>query len=312
MELDPLNVDYRITYARMIYEMEDDQAAVGYLLGLIPEFGENPRLLGEIATFYFRAGKVKDFQDYKKKLEKLPVRDKALYEFLIKAALLDERYREIPQLVEEIIKIDPGDLESMMTAGRVLFETGKPAEAAVWMKRIRERLPTYPKVQYYQAKINFLLGQIDDPKDSAGNPLLDENKEPVLGALSQIQGEMKVNGESDHSLVLIAEIHAQQGDLVLAEQFYKKAQKLNSRSYDALMGLADISTKRNNFDLALDLYKKALAQRSDEPVIHKRIGDVYRLLGQGTLAIEAYKLYLEMNPEAADRKQIDAYIQLMQ
>lgn len=30
------------------------------------------------------------------------------------------------------------------------------------------------------------------------------------------------------------------------------------------------------------------------------------------LAIESYKLYLEMKPEAQDKKQIEAYIQLMQ
>jgi tetratricopeptide (TPR) repeat protein len=78
------------------------------------------------------------------------------------------------------------------------------------------------------------------------------------------------------------------------------------------MGLADISTKRNNFDLALDLYKKAMNVKGDEPLIHKKIGDVYRLLGQGALAVESYKLYLEMNPEASDKSQIESYINLMQ
>lgn len=53
-------------------------------------------------------------------------------------------------------------------------------------------------------------------------------------------------------------------------------------------------------------------EKSDEPIIHKKVGDVYRLLGQGTLAMEAYKLYLDMNPEAPDKKQIEAYIKIMQ
>ncbi|MFL5782984.1 MAG: tetratricopeptide repeat protein, partial [Bacteriovoracaceae bacterium] len=183
IELDPVKPDYRISYARLLYETEDDQAAVGYLIGLMNDFGENPKILGEIATLYYKSGKLKDFTDYKKKLEQLPTRDKALYEFLIKAAVLDERYSEVPVLVEELLKIEPGDLEAMMTAGKVLFENEKYSEAAVWFKRLWERMPTYPKVLYYIARIKFLIGEIDDPVDAQGNPVF-ENGQKKLGAMT--------------------------------------------------------------------------------------------------------------------------------
>ncbi|MGE3608877.1 MAG: tetratricopeptide repeat protein [Bacteriovoracaceae bacterium] len=293
MELDPNNPDYRIAYAKILYETQDDQAAIGYLLSILNEFGENPKVLGEIATFYYRAGKVKDFQDYKQKLEKLPVKDKAFYEFLIRSALLDERYDEIPGLVESLIQIEPGDLESMMTAGRVLFENGKLVEAAKWFKRVQDKLPTYPKVQYYIARILFLSKDFDK-------------------ALEEVKKDMKDNGENDADLVLMAQIYVEKGDFVEAENLYKKAQKINSNSYDALVGLADLSTKRNNYELALDLYKKAMKLKSDEPIIHKKIGDVYRLLGQGSLAIESYKLYLEMDPDTPQKGQIESYIKIME
>lgn len=293
IELDPVNPDYRILYARMIYETQDDQAAIGYLLEQLEEFGESPKLMAEIAIFFFRSGRVKDFQDYKAKLAKLPTKDKSLYEFLIKAALLDERYTDVPELVEELLKIEPGDLENMMVAGKVLFESGKLVEAAHWFKRVKDKLPSYPQVQYYTARIKFLSGDIE-------------------GAFTEVNEDLKDNGETDDSLVFLGRIYEEKGDLIAAENTYKKAQKINPRSYDALVGLADLSTKRNNFDLALDLYKRAQTQRSDEPIIHKKIGDVYRLLGQGALAIEAYKLYLDMNPEARDKNQIESYIRLMQ
>lgn len=312
MELDPVNPDYRISYARVLYETEDDQAAIGYLLGLMNDFGENPKVLGEIATLYYKSGKLKDFQDYKSRLEKLPTKDKALYEFLIKAAILDERFSEVPRLVEELLKIEPGDLEAMMTAGKVLFENDKYSEAAQWFKRLWLRMPTYPKVLYYIARIKFLAGEVDDPVDAQGGAVFDENKERKLGALSLVKNDIKENGESDIALVFLADIYVKKGDLIQAENHYKKAQKLNPKSYEALVGLADLSTRRNNFDLALDLYKKAMKQKGDEPILHKKIGDVYRLLGQGTLAIEAYKLYLEMDPEAFDKTQIEKYINLMQ
>ena len=293
MELDPVNIDYRIAYSKIVYEQQDDSSAIGYLLGLLNEFGENPRILSEIAVFYYRAGKIKDFQVYKEKLEKLPTKDKSLYEFLIRAALLDERFDEIPNLVEQLIAIEPGQLEAMMTAGRVLYENGKLVEAAKWFKRIQEKLETYPKVQYYIAKIKYLSKDFD-------------------GAMKDVEADLKANGDNDADLTLMAQIFVEKGDLILAENMYKKSQKINPKNFDALMGLADLSTKRNNFDLALDLYKKAMIEKGDQPIIHKKIGDVYRLLGQGALAVESYKLYLEMNPEAPDKSQIQSYINLMQ
>src|SRR5690606_31342574 len=83
IELDPVNPDYRIAYAKLIYETQDDRAAIGYLLSLLDEFGESPKILAEIAIFYYRAGRVRDFQNYKEKLEKFHSKDRTLYEFLI-------------------------------------------------------------------------------------------------------------------------------------------------------------------------------------------------------------------------------------
>jgi tetratricopeptide (TPR) repeat protein len=293
MELDPVNADYRIAYAKIVYEQQDDMSAIGYLLGLLDEFGENPKVLSEIAIFYYRAGKTKDFLAYKEKLEKMPVKDKSLYEFLIKAALLDERFDEIPILVENLLAIEPGEIEAMMTAGRVLYENGKLVEAAKWFKRIQEKLESYPKVQFYIAKIKYLSKDYD-------------------GALKEVEADLKANGDNDADLTLMAQIYTEKGDLIKAETLFKQSQKINPKAYDSLVGLADISSKRNNFELALDLYKRAMLEKSDESEIHRKIGDVYRLLGQGVLAVESYKLYLEMNPEASDKSNIEKYINLMQ
>jgi tetratricopeptide (TPR) repeat protein len=293
IELDPLNPEYRIAYARLIYETQDDLAAIGYLLSLKDDFPDHPRIMSEIAIFYYRSGKVKDFQDFKTKLENLHSSDRALYDFLIKAALLDDRFQDIPALVSKLLEIEPGDLESMMTAGRVLFENGKLVEAAEWFKKVQDRLPTYPKVLFYIAKIDFLSGNIDEAK-------------------RKIEQNIKENGETDDDLVFLAEIMVKKDNVIEAENLFKRAQKINGKSYLALVGLADLSTKRNNHDLALDLYKRAIKLRSDDPIVHKKIGDVYRQLGQGALAIESYKMYLEMNPEAPEKTNLENYINLMQ
>jgi tetratricopeptide (TPR) repeat protein len=261
-------------------------------LSLKEDFGEDAKVMSEIAIFYYRSGKLKDFQDIKARMEKEHSTDKALYEFLIKAALLDEKSLEIPPLVEKLIAIEPGELEQMMTAGKVLFEAGKIADAAKWFARVKAKMSSYPKIHYYMAKIDYLSGDTDS-------------------ALKLIDEGMKANGENDDDLVLQAQIYQTKDKLVEAENLYKRAQKINPKSYDAIVGLADLSTKRNNHDLALDLYKRATKLRQDEPMVHKKIGDVYRQLGQGALAIESYKLYLDMDPESPHKSNLEAYINLM-
>ena len=293
MEIDPMNPDYRIAYAKLLYETQDDRAAIGYLLSFKDSFGPNPKVLSEIAIFYYRAGKLKDFLDIKRQLEKEYSTDKNFYEFLIKSAQMDDRLLEIPQLVEKLLEIEPGSLEYMMIAGQSLFESGKLVEAATWFKRVRDKLPTYPKVLYFIAKIDFLSGDVE-------------------GAVKKIEENIKTNGESVDDLVFLAEIQLQKNNISEAEVFFKKAQKINANSFEAVVGLADVSIKMSNLDGALDLYTTAKKLRPEEAIIHKKMGDVYQLLGQGDLAIESYKRYLDMDPESPHKVQIQSYINKMQ
>lgn len=293
IELDPSNPTYRIAYAKIIHETQDATSAIGYLLSLDTEFPDNPEILSEVAILYYRNGQIKDFEEIKSRMEKLPGKDKTLYSFLIKAALLDEKYNDIPALAEKILEIEPGDLEAMMTAARVLFETGKLIDATKWFLRLQEKLPSYPKLRFYLARIRLLNKEHDK-------------------AIEILKEDLKENGETDDALALLGQIYFDKGELVEAENYFKRTQKINARSYDALMGMAELSFRRNNLDQALDLFRKAQQQKSDDPTIHKKIGDVYRQMGQGALAVEAYKLYLELSPEAPDKPQIDTYLRMMQ
>lgn len=293
IELDPSNPTYRTAYAKIIHETQDATSAIGYLLSLDQEFPDNPEILSEVAILYYRNGQIKDFQEIKAKMEKLPGKDKTLYTFLIKAALLDEKYDDIPPLAEKILEIEPGDLEAMMTAGKVLFETGKLVEATKWFLRLQDQLPSFPKLRFYLAKIRLINKEFDK-------------------AIEVLKEDLKENGETDDALALLGKIYFDKGELVEAENYFKRTQKINPRSFDALLGMAELSFRRNNLDQALDLFRKAQQQKPDDPTIHKKIGDVYRQMGQGALAVEAYKLYLELSPESPDKPQIETYIRMMQ
>lgn len=295
MELNPDYIEYKISYAAIIYETDGADKAVDYLFGLRSQHPNNPAILGEIAIYYYRAGKNQQFLDTKADIEKLPRKDSRVYRFLIRAAMIDEKYDDAVKYTEELLKLEPGDLEVMMETGKMLMSLKRYKEAAGWFVKVRERLPTYPRVGFYKAKIELYV------------------KNPEQ-ALADVREDMKMNGEYEEGLNLVGDILFDAAEFVSAEGEYKKALRLNSRSYGALRGLADVAAKKGQLDIALDLYKRALTEikETQEPSIHRKIGDVLRLTGQGRLAIESYQLYLKLEDTAPDKSQVEEYIRILE
>ena len=89
IDLDPENVYYRAEYARVLYELDSVETAIGYLRDILENHPEDPKILGEIAIYYYRSGQVENFEKYKAKVQNLLVKDIDFYEFLIRAATLE-------------------------------------------------------------------------------------------------------------------------------------------------------------------------------------------------------------------------------
>ena len=122
------------------------------------------------------------------------------------------------------------------------------------------------------------------------------------------QKEKSLNPKLEYGYLLLGEIYEKKGKLDDAIRSYKLAQTQNNRSLIALKSLANIYFKKNNMEKALDLYMKGAKVSPSDASIRKKLGDVYKKLGQGVLANESYSLYLELNPDARDRKVIESYI----
>lgn len=295
MELNPNYIEYKLAYAAIIYEVDGADKAIDYLFGLLNQFPQNPSILGEIAIYYHRAGKNQQFLDTKKDIEALPVRDPRVYRFLVKSSMLDERWDEAVKYTEELVKLEPGDLSAMMDIAKMLMQLKRYKDAAVWFVRIREKLPSYPRVGYYKALIELYVGNPDQ-------------------ALADVREDMKINGEYEDGVNLVGDILFKKEEFNAAEGEYKKSLRINTRSYGAIRGLADVAFKRGQLDIALDLYKRAITEMRgfSEPDVHRKLGDVYRLLGQGSLAIDSYQVYLKLVPDAADKGIIEQHIRVLE
>lgn len=293
MDLDPANVDYRVAYGEIVYEQEGANSAIGYLYDVLEDFKDNSKLLGAIGIYYYKSGQIKMFETTKEKLLKLPRTDGALFEFLIKAAKLDQNNEAVVEYSKKLLKIRPGDLEARMFLGQVYMELSNYKEALKQFNIIKSRLKTYPKLQFYMSKLYLLTDNVKKAKMLA-------------------KGEIQGNPGSTHGYVLLGDIFRKEGKFNEAEKNYKKAQKLNPKNVDVLVGLAYINFVKSQYEIALDLFIKAKRLEPGRAEVYKLLGDVYRKIAQSSLAIESYKMFLELSPNTRYKKELQNYIRMMQ
>jgi tetratricopeptide (TPR) repeat protein len=289
ISLDPRNVNYRITYARILYERSDIDAALGYLRDVLSENKDNPQIIGEMAIYYYKSGQMKNFEQYKKRVEDLPTKDQSFYEFLIRAARLDERYKDVIRYARELIKVNPGDLETRMTLGEYLFKEKQYRSAIEIFESITDRLKSFPKTHYYLAKIYM---EMKDFKK----------------ALEYAESEVKLNPTLEFGYYVRGEANKGLKEWLAATKNYEKAISINGKYVEALLGLAYIKFRQNFFDEARELLLRAKKQEEGNPEIYKQLGHVYRSSGQSGLAVESFQTYLEIYPNAPDRGQIEGLV----
>lgn len=292
MILDPRNTNYQSLYAQIIQEQDNADTAIGYLRDLISEYGEDPKLLSTITALYFKSGQLNEFKAYYKKVQDLPKKDEQFYEYLISAAKLDESLEEFEQYSKELIKINPGNLVVRMNLADHYIEKAKYAEAIFELNEIKEKLPSYPKVNYMLAKVYLAQGDMNAAKKMA-------------------ELELKQNPNLDSAFFIMGEVYRQNKEYREAVAYLEKAISKNGKNVDALMALGWIRLNQNLASEALDLYMNAAKYEPGNPDVHRQLGFTYKSLGQRALAKEKFDDYLKLSPGAPDRGQIEQLLKTL-
>ncbi len=287
--LDPLNIDYHSVYAQILYELEGSDSAIGYLRNLLKENKDNPKILAEIAIYYYKEGKVREFNEYLNKIKIQPKIDPTVYKFLVKVYKTYDDQENVIKYSRKLVEIDPSDVESMMTLGSTLLSNKKLDEAVEVFNSVKKRLSSYPKVHYFLAKIYMEKNDLDAAIK--------------LGLLEQ-----EKNKDIYHGYYIVGEIYRRKGQYSLASKNLEKAISIDRNSVESLFALGWIKMRQDHAEQARELYFRARNQDKNNPLIRRELGFVFRKIGQRILAIEEFETYLKLNPGAEDRKKIERYI----
>lgn len=285
--LDPVNIKYQSMYANILYELEGAETAIGYLRNLLEQNKDNPKILGDIAIYYYKNGQSLEFEEYKKRLERLSSTDPSFYEFLIYSAELDDRDDDVIKYGRELIKINPGDLDVQIKLGSNLYDKGLYKESLLIFNEILNRLESFPRANYFLAKIYLKMGKIKQ-------------------ALEAAQKEVKLNSSLEFGYYALGEVYRAQKNFKDAELNFKRSISKNGRYVEALMSMGWIKWKQGYLDKAREYYLKALKDNQNNGEIHRSLGFIYKDIGQSSLAIESFRVYLDLTPSAKDRAQIQS------
>ena len=293
LDLDPENSIYHGLNARIIYETENADTAIGYLRDVLETKVDDPYLIGEIAIHYQRSGKQKEFELYQKKFESLVKPTTNFYDHMMYVSRLNDNFDNIISYGNEYLKINPGAMEVRLTLGEAYMKKQMWKNALEMFVSVRDRLPSYPKVNYWIAKASLSL---NDYKN----------------AYKFAKDEIAFNPSNEHGYFILGETYKMEQKWAEALNSLEKALSLNGNSIETLYSLAWIKHRQNYPNIARDFYTKILKLDPSNVETNKQLGLVYKDLGQGTLAIEYLKTYLDLNPGAEDRIQIEAQIRQLQ
>lgn len=293
MTLDPANVDYRIYFAKILYELETSNAAIGYLYDVLKDFPDNPKILSEIGIYFYRSGQLKKYKVIKKKLLGLPEKDVSLFKFLIETARLDDDIEKQISYSEDLIELKPGDLKVRMDLANTYINLQRYKKAKKHIDMINDRLDSYPRLQYLNAKLYYLVDDLEKSK--------------VL-----VKKEIAENPTVIDGYILLADIYIKEKNLLAARKEYMKAVQLKPNNVEAIMGIAFVALNSDQYDMALDQYQKAIELDPNRADTYKLLGDAYRKLGQSQYAIKNYKHFLELSPNSKYKNGIQTYIRTMQ
>ncbi len=289
LSLDPENVNYLSLYSKVLYELDGVDVAIGYIRKILKKHPKDPKLLSDIAIYYYKSGKQKEFLYYKKIVESLPLADIDFFDFLISTSKLEDNPKDVIKYSKALLKLLPGELEIRLRLGETYLEIGEVDHARKMFLSIIDRLDTFPSANYFLSLISL--------------------KRKNLGKAHQYADEeIKINPNKEIGYYAKGQTFKAEKKYTDSIRLLEKAISINGNNVDVLLSLGDLKYRQNYYEEAREYFLRSYKLDEGNPEISKKLGYVYKDIGQAALAIEYFKAYLSLYPNAPDKGVIDRTI----
>ncbi len=288
LELDNSNDEVQITFAQILAALQGTDAGIDHLDSLISKYGKlvYMRAIGELLTKEERNEEA--IQYYYDALEKNP-KDKKILMSLAKLYQGQKNFDEARDMFLDAAILDPTDAEPIFLIGQLYLDSGKYRKALVQFEKVIKVNPNYPFAHYYAGQAHLKLKNNDE-------------------ALAMANQERLMNPDIPESYMLAGDAYFNKKQYPLCTEEYQKVLSKGLTTADVYIKLARCYRLAGAFDSAFTMLDEAKAKESGNPNIYKELGALYHEKGSFIKAIKGYERYLQLRPNADDKKKIEALI----
>lgn len=181
---------------------------------------------------------------------------------------------------------DPSDAEALFSLGQLYLKAGNAKSALDQFERVLRNNPLYPNAHYFSGRAALLARNFNR-------------------ALEEAQKEAKMNPHRADPHILMGDIYFYLRDYANCISSYQKAIKLREPTSDLYISQARCYRLLGGLDTSLQLLRTAELKEPGNPLVWKEMGAVCEMKENKDCAIEAYRQYLNLAPNASDRKFIE-------
>lgn len=293
VDLEPGKPEAQITYSKYLYAKQGNIAAETNFKKLIETFPYTIDYRLGLAEFYELQEKYRSAADiYLQIVETDPKNKKALMGLARSNQYMNE-IKIAQKYFMDAAVLDPSDVEPLFATAQLELENpgGKDANAVILsaykkFEMVKRVNPSYPRISYFLARCHFELGEFDK-------------------ALEMIKDEKTKNPGIADPYLLAATVYNAKEQFKECAAEYSQGIKLRPTSADLYVKAANCYRKSDAMDIALDMLEIARTKESGFAPLYREKGYIMEAQGERKQARELFQLYLELSPNALDRKQIE-------
>ena len=294
VDLEPGWPEAQITYAKYILSSYGNTKAENYMKELIKNYPYTNDYRFGLAELYEKDEKYRSALDIYKQLVELEPKSKKANFGLGKCYKYLNDYNLSLKYFLLAAVLDPSDVEPLYETAQLQLENavarGDNVEINLALNKLRAVKtinPNYPKISFSIAKAQLELGQFQE-------------------AIEMIKEEKTKNPGLAEPYILAAEVYDRKGQFKECAAEYSMAIKIKTTSADLYVKTATCYRKSDALDIAEDMIEIAKQKESGFPAIYREQGFIFEKKGLLRQAKEAFRVYLELSPNAVDRAEIES------
>lgn len=294
LRFDPLSADALTGIAKCIAETESIERAVTMLQDEMQKgTGARAELLAAIAELQIQRG---DWEQAQRNVDQaIAASQEYAYPWKLQAQIYMNKDGVEKGAIDKALLAykaysdrNASDPSGYMERYKIFARKLEFEKASDELSNIYAIYPKYPNLHFFKGALYSLMGN-------------------HKAAIQEFKLEQTNNPNSVNTLLALGKEMIEVGAPQDALALFNKAMQLAPRSPEPKHQSAYANYLLKNYAGAVALYQAALALDKGNPMLYKRLGLAYQETGDVTGAAQAFRKYLEMEPDAPDRAQFERY-----